>query len=476
MSKRFGGVASAIGALTALASLASAVPFGFQIYSCTVPGVIAPGFDDGPWIYSESVLDRMQAAGFMATWFINGANKGNIYEYNSTLQRMVSMGHQIGSHTWSHKDLATLTAEGVRQEMVLLEEAMTNILGYFPYYMRPPFLSVNANALSVLKELEYHVIIGDLNTKDWEYQTETAIETAKKLFIDGLDMGRTIVEAHEQEVWTQGVLIDYMISVVQSRGLKTVTVAECLGEPSTSQWYRSVRQPRPSDTTSSAEAGPTVTYSLNGRCGNINAGNNLGWTCPPNGGRCCSKYGSCGSTNEYCAANVCQPAFGICNPPISSSSYRDEATMTPNPSATNVPSSTFRFSNTTMTATSPNPGATLGPGSITPDNTCGNLGAGKNKGYVCKTGACCSKYGNCGTTSDYCAASVCQPEFGKCDAPAEPGSVSPDGTCGNIGKGNNNGYICKTGLCCSKYGNCGTTADYCAASKGCQASFGSCTS
>lgn len=105
--------------------------------------------------------------------------------------------------------------------MLLLEEAMVNILGYFPYYMRPPFLSVNAQALSVLKELEYHVIIGDLNTKDWEYQTQAGIEIAKKLFVDGLDMGYTIVESHEQEIWSQGVLIDYMIKIVKDRGLKS---------------------------------------------------------------------------------------------------------------------------------------------------------------------------------------------------------------------------------------------------------------
>lgn len=122
---------------------------------------------------------------------------------------------------WSHKDLATLTADGIRQEMTLLEEAMVNILGYFPYYMRPPFLSVNAQALSVLGDLDYHVIIGDLNTKDWEYQTQTGIETAKKLFTDGLDIGYTIVESHDQEVWTHDDLINFMIATVQSRGLKS---------------------------------------------------------------------------------------------------------------------------------------------------------------------------------------------------------------------------------------------------------------
>lgn len=60
----------------------------------------------------------MQAAGFKATWFINGANKGNIYDYNSTLKRMINMGHQIGSHTLVMCSLAsmrilTVTIDGV---------------------------------------------------------------------------------------------------------------------------------------------------------------------------------------------------------------------------------------------------------------------------------------------------------------------------------------------------------------------------
>lgn len=127
----------------------------------------------------------------------------------------------IGRFRWSHKNLATLTADGVKEEMILLEEAMINILGFFPYYMRPPFLSLNAVALQALKELQYYVVIGDLNTKDWDYQTETGIETSKKLFTDGLDLGRTIVEAHDQEEWTHGVLIDFMIQTILDRGLKS---------------------------------------------------------------------------------------------------------------------------------------------------------------------------------------------------------------------------------------------------------------
>ncbi|KAI4933257.1 hypothetical protein J4E85_003662 [Alternaria conjuncta] len=230
MGPRLGSITGTLAALSILPSSASALPFGVQIYSCTTPGVIAPAFDDGPGVYSADILDRMEVAGFKATWFINGENRGSIYDHNATLRRMVDLGHQIGSHTWSHANLSSLTPTAIRSEMTLLEDAMLDILGFFPYYMRPPLLSVNSQALRVLQELEYHVIIGDLNTKDWKYQTKETVGEAKRLFVEGLERGESIVEAHDQELWTQGELIDYMIAVVRERGIKSklATPAPCI--------------------------------------------------------------------------------------------------------------------------------------------------------------------------------------------------------------------------------------------------------
>jgi peptidoglycan/xylan/chitin deacetylase (PgdA/CDA1 family) len=77
----------------------STVPIGTPIRSCTVPGVIALTFDDGPHIYTEQLLDTLAAAGLRATFFLNGDNRGYIYDYNATVERMINEGHQVASHT-----------------------------------------------------------------------------------------------------------------------------------------------------------------------------------------------------------------------------------------------------------------------------------------------------------------------------------------------------------------------------------------
>jgi peptidoglycan/xylan/chitin deacetylase (PgdA/CDA1 family) len=89
-----------------------AVPSGAIIEHCTVPGVVALTFDDGPFIYTSHILDLLDEYGAKATFFINGENWSRGVGDSSTpwpdiLRRMDLSGHQIGSHTWSHADLSS---------------------------------------------------------------------------------------------------------------------------------------------------------------------------------------------------------------------------------------------------------------------------------------------------------------------------------------------------------------------------------
>ncbi|KAH6598565.1 hypothetical protein BASA50_003603 [Batrachochytrium salamandrivorans] len=107
-----------------------------------------------------------------------------------------------------------------------------------------------------------------------------------------------------------------------------------------------------------------------------------------------------------------------------------------------------------------------------PDSTCGN-----QAGFRCGPGDCCSQYNYCGATSDHCGVG-CQSAFGVCTgssttttvSPSPTGSlpISPDATCGNQA-----GFRCAPGDCCSPYNFCGATSDHCGV--GCQSAFGVCT-
>jgi hypothetical protein len=93
--------------------------------------------------------------------------------------------------------------------------------------------------------------------------------------------------------------------------------------------------------------------------------------------------------------------------------------------------------------------------------TCGNeIGS-------CAAGYCCSKYGYCGTTDDYCNVNNgCQASFG-----AQCVTIPLKTPCGIESENGNKSCAALfpgQGYCCSKYGYCGSTFDYCDISAGCQ--------
>ncbi|KAK2000074.1 glycoside hydrolase/deacetylase [Colletotrichum falcatum] len=83
-------------------------------------------------------------------------------------------------------------------------------------------------------------------------------------------------------------------------------------------------------------------------------------------------------------------------------------------------------------------------------------------------GDCCSPYNYCGSSTDHCGAG-CQSSFGKCTSAGT--NVSLNGSCG-ASASNTTCTGSAFGNCCSQYGYCGSTADFCGA--GCQSAFGTC--
>ncbi|QPC78128.1 hypothetical protein HYE68_008880 [Fusarium pseudograminearum] len=156
-------------------------------------------------------------------------------------------------------------------------------------------------------------------------------------------------------------------------------------------------------------------------------GGSTGFVCSPVWGACCSKDGKCGRSSKFCG-DGCQSIAGNCN------------------------------------AAAPAPEKPLGPGSVSPDGSCG----GDNK-FVCggsTFGGCCSLQGWCGNSTAHCG-NDCLPDFGTCGPPS---NITANGQCGA------NGKICPGsgfGDCCSSTGWCGGDEDFCGA--GCQNGFGNCT-
>ncbi|KAM0249789.1 hypothetical protein ACHAP5_002658 [Fusarium lateritium] len=352
------------------------------ITNCSTPGTVALTFDDGPYKYTDQVLDVLKKNNMKATFFIVGNNlgKGQIDDeskgWPKVLRRMHSEGHQLASHSWSHEDLSAASDEIRKQQIIYNEMAFRNIFGFFPKYMRPPYGTCSrvSGCLDYVTKLGYHVVNWNLDTKDYDNDSPAKIQTSKNTFSNGISSDakkQSYIElSHDTHEQTAYNLTAFMIKTLKAKGYRSVPVGECLGDDS-KNWYVDAKSTKSgtSDFTGSSSYSPPSNEPLitkDGTCGAKNGGlkcTGSKW------GDCCSYNNFCGSKSGHCDGG-CQSKFGKCN---------------------------------TWKAGSP---------LIVSDNgLCGDKYHQTCKGS--RYGNCCSKYGNCGKTSAYCEGG-CQSGFGTC--------------------------------------------------------------
>lgn len=216
------------------------------IVACTEPGTVALTFDDGPYKYTEHVLDLLDEYEIKATFFITGNNLGKkpiddeTTPWPGVLRRMHNAGHQLASHSWTHQDLSAATQEIREQQIIYNEMAFRNIFGWFPKYLRPPYgtCSRDSGCLAYVTKLGYHVVNFNIDTKDFENNTPDKIQTSKNTFENGLaDTNNGYIElSHDIQQQTAYNLTEFMIKTLQEKGFRPVTVAECLGDTK-ENWY-----------------------------------------------------------------------------------------------------------------------------------------------------------------------------------------------------------------------------------------------
>jgi hypothetical protein len=201
-----------------------------------------------------------------------------------------------------------------------------------------------------------------------------------------------------------------------------------------------------------------------GKCTHIKSSLAQG-NCGPNigscaSGLCCSSQNWCGDSDDHCLLNKgCQEQYGKCTH-IKSSLAQGNCGPDIGSCASGLCCSSQNWCGDSEDHCLLIKGCQEGYGKCTHLKTFlaqGNCGPDIGS---CTSGLCCSKWGWCGTTSDYCGIN-CQKEFGTCTSTFTFGS-----RCGlDVGS-------CAPGLCCSKWGWCGVTSAHCKLE--CKKEFGIC--
>ena len=198
--------------------------------------LLALTFDDGPSDTTARLLDTLGTKGVRATFFVLGSR---VAFYPDLVRRLASSGHQIGNHTFSHRDLTKLSSEAITKEIETAAAAIAALTGVSPSALRPPYGAVNE---SVKQLASVPIINWSIDPEDWRYrQRETVVQNVVTKAADG-----AIILLHDLYSSTIDAVPE-IIDTLHDQGYTFVTVDELLAARSrreNGRVYTSLPPPR----------------------------------------------------------------------------------------------------------------------------------------------------------------------------------------------------------------------------------------
>ena len=180
--------------------------------------VVALTFDDGPSSTTDQVLDVLQQYNVKATFFLIGQNVNS--NTMATMQRQVSMGCELASHSYTHEDMAYMSANDVRNQINWTSSAINNTVGVEPKFFRPPYISVSN---TMYQNIDVPFIQGTMHN-DWEAGTSSS--QIVNSVLSGTKDG-DIILLHDFQGNSKTVqALPQIIEGLQNQGYTFVTVSE----------------------------------------------------------------------------------------------------------------------------------------------------------------------------------------------------------------------------------------------------------
>jgi peptidoglycan/xylan/chitin deacetylase (PgdA/CDA1 family) len=203
-----------------------------------VSGVVAHGasedaavsltFDDGPGRRTEEILHLLDRYRARATFFLVGSQAER---FPHVARRIVSAGHEVGSHTFSHLDHYAVAPHEAVSDMVAGAEAIAGVVGFEPRLYRAPYGHFVPETAAEAQRRSWTCVFWSALGNDWE-EDATPQSVSDRVLAD-LDPGAIVLlhdsrraKAMDPEPVTGATAI--LLEEIDRRGLRAVPVSDIL--------------------------------------------------------------------------------------------------------------------------------------------------------------------------------------------------------------------------------------------------------
>ena len=182
------------------------------------------GYENG---FTPAILDVLRDKNVPAVFFVTGQFAS---EQPELMRRMVSEGHLIGNHSWSHPDLTTVSDARLKEELERVERkvaAETN--QKTTVFLRPPRGIFNDRTLAVSGKLGYVNVFWSVAYADWDTKRQRGADYAFREVAGQLHPGAIILlhAVSKDNAEALGRIIDHARSLgYEFRRLDTLLLPE----------------------------------------------------------------------------------------------------------------------------------------------------------------------------------------------------------------------------------------------------------
>lgn len=171
--------------------------------------------------YLPEMLAALKKHQVKASFFLEGRWVKN----NPDLAKMiVSAGHEVGNHSYTHPDMRRITAAQTREQLVKTNEVIEAATGHKSSWFAPPSGSYREETVKIAAEFKMKTVMWTVDTIDWQKPSPDQLINR---VISKIDNG-SMVLMHPTESTAKS--LDRLITLIEEKNLKIGTVSDLMSE------------------------------------------------------------------------------------------------------------------------------------------------------------------------------------------------------------------------------------------------------
>jgi len=145
------------------------------------------GYENG---YTAKILDTLKQKDVKAMFFVT---RDYVIKNPELVKRMISEGHVVGNHSWSHPSFPSLSEQKANEEIQKLHELVKENYNYEMKYFRFPMGEFSEKMLDVCKNNGYKSVFWSFAYADWDTNKQPDENAALKKICDSTHNGAVLL-------------------------------------------------------------------------------------------------------------------------------------------------------------------------------------------------------------------------------------------------------------------------------------------